>query len=356
MKIESPHDNYLQEDLEFVANSELQFELLYNKTILITGATGLIGSQLVNSLLCMNRIKNANIKVLALVRNMHKAETSFRYVLDNSNLKFIYADITEKFSIDEEIDYIIHTASVTTSKFFIEHPVETIDVAISGTKNVLELAREKDIKGLVYLSSMEVFGITDPELESVSEDDLGYIDIHNVRSCYPESKRLIECLCSSYASEYKIPVKIARLSQTFGAGIGIGENRVFAQFARSVINGNDIVLHTMGNSIGNYCYTRDVVIAILLLLIKGNPGEAYNVSNEESNMTIFSMAQMVVEKIAKGNIKVILDVPDDALKYGYAPDTKMKMNTSKMRALGWRPEIGLEESYQRMIGSMLKTK
>lgn len=153
---------------------------------------------------------------------------------------------------------------------------------------------------------MEAFGITDSSLEYVKEDDLGYIDIHNVRSSYSEGKRICECLCSSYAREYNVPVKIARLAQTFGAGIPYEENRVFAQFAKSAINGNDIVLHTAGQSVGNYCYTRDVVKAILLLLIRGNNGEAYTVANPASSITIRGMAEMVAKELADDKIKVIL--------------------------------------------------
>lgn len=354
--LESIKDKYLQEDLEFIANSNIPLDEFYNKTILITGATGLIGSQIVKALLCINRIKNTKINIIALVRDTKKVNIIFNDVKDNKNLKFIFSDVTKKLFIEDNIDYIIHTASATASKFFVEHPVETIDIAINGTKNILELAKEKNISGMVYLSSMEAFGITDPNLESVSENDLGYIDIHNIRSCYSESKRMIECMCSCYAFQYNIPIKIARLSQVFGAGVSLNENRIFAQFAKSVINGEDIILHTHGKSYGNYCYTRDAIIAIFILLIYGNSGEAYTIANEKSNIKIRDMAYMVADKIANGNIKVKFDIPKDSMQYGYAPDVKMKLNASKMRSLGWEPKVGLEEAYRRMICSMLVQK
>lgn len=351
--LESSKDKYLQEDLEFIANSNISLDEMYNKTILVTGATGLIGSQIVKSLVCINRIKNANIKIIALVRDKKKVNIVFEEIKDNKNLKFIFTDLTKKILINDEIDYIIHTASATSSKFFVNYPVETIDIALSGTKNILEIAKEKNISGMVYLSSMEAFGITNPNLESVSEKDLGYIDIHNIRSCYSESKRMIECMCSCYSFQYNIPIKIARLSQVFGTGVSLDENRIFAQFAKSVINKSDIVLHTKGESYGNYCYTRDAIIAIFLLLLRGNIGEAYTIANEESNIKIKDMAYMVANKIANGNINVKFDIPNDNMKYGYAPDVKMKLNSSKMRMLGWNPQIGLEESYRRMIYSMI---
>lgn len=346
-------DRYLQEDLDHIAESTLPFEELYHHTIMVTGATGLVGSQTIMALLNMNQKKNADIHVIALVRDAKKAEGIYG---KPEGLTLLVQDVTDPVRYEGDVDYIIHAASPTASKFFVTHPVETIRMAVVGTDHVLEFARAKHAKGVVYLSSMEMYGITDPELPSVSEKDLGYIDVLNVRSSYSEGKRICECLCASYAREYDVPVKIARLAQTFGAGIPYEENRVFAQFAKSAINQTDIVLHTKGESVGNYCYTRDVVQALLLLLLRGEAGEAYTVANEASSITIRGMAEMVAKELAGGTIKVILDIPEDALKYGYAPDVKMHLNSQKLQALGWKPEIGLLETYQRMIGSMLETR
>lgn len=348
-------DQLLEEDLKIIAQEMADKKELFGSRILVTGGTGLVGSMAIKALLMMNRIYQAGITVYALIRNEAKARKIYEEFQDNS-LVFIKGDLTEPLSIDQDIHYIIHTASPTASKFFVEHPVETLGIAIDGVRHVLDLAKEKQCKGVVYLSSMEAFGITDPGLKSVKEDDLGYIDIHHVRSSYSEGKRVCELLCSCYAAEYQVPVKIARLAQTFGAGIPYEENRVFAQFAKSVINKQDIVLHTKGLSTGNYCYTRDAVTAILLLLLKGENGQAYTVSNEESHITIGNMAKLVAEKIAHGEIKVVFDIPEDALTYGYAPDVQMHLNSGKMQALGWKPQVGLEESYNRMIASMLASR
>ena len=160
-------------------------------------------------------------------------------------------------------------------------------------------------------------------------------------------------MCIAYGSEYGVPVKIARLAQTFGAGILPGEKRVFAQFARSAMNGEDIILHTKGKSEGNYCYTRDCVTGLLTILLKGENGEAYNVCNPATHITIAGMAIMVAEKIAEGKIKVIFDISKDN-QFGYAADTKMKLNSDKLQALGWRPQVGLEEAYRKMIDYMRK--
>lgn len=345
-------DRYLQEDLERIAESPLPFEELYHQTILVTGATGLVGSQTVLALLHMNQTKKADIQVIALVRSLEKAQKLFG---TSDQLHFLVQDVTEPIQCEEHVDYIIHGASPTASRFFVEHPVETINMAVSGTNCVLAFARDAGVKGMVYLSSMEMYGITDPQLSEVTEKDLGYIDVLNVRSSYSEGKRMCECLCASYAREYGVPVRIARLAQTFGAGIPYEENRVFAQFAKSVIHHTDIVLHTTGESVGNYCYTADVIRALLLLLLRGENGQAYTVANEESSITIRGMAEMVARELANGEIQVVLDIPEDAYTYGYAPDVKMHLSSAKLRQLGWKPEISLPETYRRMIGSMLET-
>lgn len=334
----------LEEDLQYIANYDLPYDRLKGKTVLVTGATGLIGVSLVRALLAIG-----DIKVIAFVRNAEKAKSIYGDKIGQF-LKLHVADVVDKIKIEEAVDYIFHCASVTASKVMIEKPVETLLTSVEGTKNILNLAWEKRCASVVYVSSMEVYGAFD-ESREVGEETLGYIDPLKVRSNYPESKRLCENLCVAYCSEFGVPVKIARLAQTFGAGILPGENRVFAQFARSAIKGEDIVLHTKGLSEGNYCYTRDCVTGLLTILLKGTDAAAYNVSNPAAHTTIVEMAVLVAEKIAGGKIKVVFDIPQDNA-FGYAADTKMKLNSDKLQALGWKPEVGLEEAYQRMINEM----
>lgn len=334
----------LNEDLKYIKEYDLPYEVLKGKTVLVTGATGLIGVSLVRSLLYMG-----DIKVLAFVRNENKAKSIYE---QNSNLEIVVGDITCPIDIKGAVDYIFHCASVTTSKIMVEQPVETLMTSIEGTKHILNLAKQKSCKSVVYVSSMEVYGAFDNLDHDVTEDDLGYIDPLKVRSNYPEAKRLCENMCIAYLQEYGIPVKIARLAQTFGAGILPNENRVFAQFARSVINNENIILHTKGLSEGNYCYTRDCMTGLLTILLKGKDGEAYNVSNPNSHITIVDMAKMVAHEIAKGNIEVLFDIPETNT-FGYAVDTKMKLSSNKLQKLGWNPEIGLEEAYKRMIKDMI---
>lgn len=351
MTEEVTNNKILQEDLKSISDTDLPFERLKNSTILITGATGLIGVSLARALLYINDEHNTNIKVIALVRNKDKAKNIYGNILKRNDIQLLINDINNKIETEENIDYIFHCASVTTSKTMIEKPVETLMTSVAGTKNVLDIAMTKKAKSVVYVSSMEMYGTFSDSDNEITENELGYINPLLIRSNYPESKRLCENMCMAYLSEYNVHVKIARLAQTFGAGILPGENRVFAQFARSVIEGKDIVLHTQGKSEGNYCYTSDTVIGLLTVLLNGCDGEAYNISNPNTHTTIANMAKMVCKKIAGNKIKVIFDIPKEN-KFGYAADTKMKLNSDKLKALGWTPKIDLENAYKRLIESI----
>lgn len=330
-----------------------------DSTILITGATGFIGSLIAEELLEFNSLYNAGIKLILPVRNIEKA--SKKYPAGNDKYKEVslletsLADIRAE-KLDMPIDYIIHCASATASAQMISDPVGVADGIVLGTKNVLELARIKKIKSMAYLSSMEVYGTVNHGKDDgrlIDESTLGDLNIFSARSCYPLGKRMAEHYCHIYFKQYGVPVKIARLAQVFGYGVRRSDGRVFAQFAKAVINNEDIVLHTPGLSMGNYCESMDAVNALLLILVKGQNGEAYNVTNEENTMTIRDMADLVADKIASGKIKVVYDIPKDNI-YGYAADTNIRLSSEKLRNLGWKPTKNLEEMYRDMIAYMCR--
>jgi dTDP-glucose 4,6-dehydratase len=255
-------------------------------------------------------------------------------------------------AVEGPVDYIIHGASITASKTFVEKPVETIETAYLGTRAMLNFAKTKEVKSFVYLSSMEVFGITDTRLREVKESDYGYIDILNPRSSYSESKRMCECLCACYAKEYDVPVKIARLVQVVGTGVDYNDSRVGAQFARSVIENKDIVLKTEGKTLRPCIYTRDAVAGVVTVLLKGAKGLAYSIANKNTAVTIREIAEMVVEKIAQNKIKVVFDTGHVPVEYAPNLNLILNVNTALIQSLGWNAEVGLEESYRKMIKSM----
>jgi nucleoside-diphosphate-sugar epimerase len=200
-------------------------------------------------------------------------------------------------------------------------------------------------KGFVYLSSLEVYGTITDDSVFVREDVQGYIDPLNIRSSYPMAKRAAEHLCHLYAVQYGLPIKIARLTQTTGSGISKDDNRVIAQFAKLASKGQDIVLHTTGESARPYCYTTDAVSAILYILLKGCAGNAYNVANEETYISARGMAEYLHDNF-NPSISVRVELNENM---GYAPPTKLRLSTEKLQKLGWSPRKGLKEIFERLI-------
>lgn len=353
MMLESPWDDILQEDLDLLAqDSTIPFGLLKGKTVFVTGATGLLGSQMVKALLCSNRLYGTGIRVLALVRNKEKAQKVYGGLLARDDLQLVSGDVTQKIEYAGQVDYMIHGASATSSRYFVSNPVETIATAINGTVNLLEFAKLKQAKGFLYLSSLEVYGTPAADAGLIRESYSGYLDPLSVRSSYSEGKRMAECICASYASEYQIPVKIARLSQTFGAGVEYTDGRVFAEFTRCALEKKDIVLHTKGQTVRSYCYTRDAVAAMLLILLKGEAGTAYNVTNMDTKISIADMAQLVCDTFPQAGIHVTFDMPQDVASFGYNPEMVIALDSSRLTALGWRPTVNLREMFTRLADSM----
>ena len=348
-----PEKDYLQEDLERIARKAHELGLS-GSTVYITGASGLVGSIVCRGLLAHNAwYAKAPISIIAGCRNLKKAKR----LLGNQDehLLFQQNDLRRGMSMPRQCDWIIHAACPTASREFMAEPVEVIDAIVLGTRNALEFARTRRVKGVLFVSSMEAFGQVSNGTSRSKEEDLGFIDLRSVRSCYPEGKRLAELLCHCYSKEYGVPAKVARLAQTFGAGVGPEEGRVFAQFARSAASGRDIVLHTEGQSMGNYCYLADAVCGMLTILVRGEIGQTYTVANEAMTMNIAQMADLVADKISGGRSQVVFDTSERNAR-GYAADTSLRLDASRLRSLGWKPLYGLVEAYERMLPGVTRSR
>ena len=330
----------LKEDVQqFAEHFELK-EHLRGKTFLITGATGLIGSVMVKSLLALNHRDNLGIRILAVVRDLDKAQKVFNEEYDD--IQFFQVPLTDITcdSVTAPVDFIIHLASPTAGKYMEEHPVETFNLAYQSTLTLLDYAHKNNVEGMVYVSSLEYYGqVLDDQL--ITEDMQGFVDSKSARSSYPMGKRAAEYLCYAYAHEYGVPAKIARLTQTLGAGISENDNRVFAQFARSIIKGEDIVLHTIGESAKPYCYTTDCISAILYILLRGQLGVSYNVANPDTYISIRNLAEFMRQNFNPA-INVRLELNKNM---GYAPVTKLRLSIEKLATLGWCPRFGLKEIF-----------
>ncbi|MDO4519653.1 MAG: NAD(P)-dependent oxidoreductase [Eubacteriales bacterium] len=341
----------VEDYIQVLKDNQLEISRMEGKTVFITGATGLIGKNIVYFLDFVNQKIENPIQMVALVRNQSKAEKLFEKC---EHIKFVIGDVANEFDVADDVDYIIHCASQTSSKGFVETPVETIGIAVEGTKNVLKFAHRKQVESVVYLSTMEVYGTPDND-DYITEEHESNLDTMNVRSCYPESKRLCESMCASYHSEYGVPVKVIRLTQTFGTGVAYDDGRVFAEFARCAIEKRNIVLHTKGDTKRSYLYTADAVSAIIKVLLNGVSGKAYNAANKETYCSILEMAQLVAEKCAENKISVEVII-EDSSKYGFAPTLHMNLDTTRLEELGWKPHYALFEMYNRMIQNMNQNK
>lgn len=337
----------LIDDANAFAESFELSESLRGKTFLITGATGLIGSVMIKCLLALNRNEKLGIRVIAVVRSLDKAKSVFADEFSDIDFKNLNLNEISVSSIGTDIDYIVHLASPTASKYFVEHPVETLRTAFEGTTSVLEYAKNADVKGMVYASSLEVYGSNDTD-EWLDEIFQGYVNPVEARSSYNMGKRASECLCHAYAEEYAVPVMMARMTQTFGAGVEYNDNRVFAQFARNVLEGKDIELHTTGETSRMYCYTIDAISAMLYILLKGQSGEAYNVANPDTYISIRTLAEFMKQHFNPG-INVCFDLSPDM---GYAPVTKLRLSIKKIKDLGWQPQYGLKDMFEKLIRYM----
>lgn len=337
--------------LSVVKLPQIEWEKFRGRKIAVTGATGLIGKNLIYTLLEANEHYHLDCQILAFVRNVSKAKEIFGNI-DADTLCIVSQDVMNAVPEEIKADYLVHGASVTTSKMMVENPVETIMTTVQGTRNMLEFASRCRMQGVVYLSSMEAYGNVEAQKGEVREEDLGYIDLTNVRNGYSEGKRMAECLCAAFASEYGVNVKIARLAQTFGAGIAKEESRVFAQFARSVLNGEDIILHTKGEKANCYCYTSDAIAGLLTLLTKGESGQAYNVANMETFCSIRELAEIFLQLDETKQCKLRIEIPENLASMGYAPSSILKLNSEKLMKLGWHPEKNMQDMAYRLLESL----
>lgn len=306
---------------------------------LLTGATGLIGSALVK------RLVKEDVELTCPIRNMKKANTLFDNDVCNK-VNWVETPLEDYLvQLNDSFDYIIHCASPTSSKYFVEKPVETMLFNTGTTTSLLEYCKNHSVKGMVYLSSLESYGTVLDDSKAIAEDFQGYVNPMETRSSYNMAKRMCESLCHAYAKEYDVPVKVVRLTQTISPFINEDDMRVFAQFARYAVKGEDIELHTEGTASRQYIYIDDAVEAILCVLYKGVAGDAYNAAREDSYISVREMAQFVQDNFNPSG-RVLYHPRDDM---GYAPTTKLRLRTEKLRELGWEAKYGLYDMFKNLI-------
>jgi len=344
----------IEEDLRFITDSDIPWNGLEGKNILISGASGFLPAYLVETILFLNENKFKNkTKVFALIRNEEKALSRFAIYKGRSDLIFIVQDVCEPVNIRDDLHFVIHAASQASPKYYGKDPVGTLSANIIGTYNLLELSREKKVEGFLFFSSGEVYGEVDEHHMPIKENSYGYIDPTNVRSCYAESKRMGETMCVSWFHQYGVPVKIVRPFHTYGPGMRLDDGRVFADFVSDIIHQRNIILKSDGSAVRTFCYLADATVGFFTVLWKGQNGEAYNVANDKCEITIFELANKLVSLFPEYKLKVIKNAKID--KKGYLKSMIMRAfpDISKIRSLGWKPKYSIDEGFKRTVRSFL---
>lgn len=335
-----------KEDILNIFQSDLPWDTLTGRNILVTGATGLIGGCLVEALMMNPR---RDYQVYASGRNEGRAKARFKDYADNPAFHFVQYDVMQPLQSDVRFDYIIHAASSANPKAYATHPVEVMKANIEGVAHLMELGLNHGMKRFLYVSSGEVYGEGDGRV--FTEDYSGYVNPTSPRSCYPSSKRAAETLCVSYAAEYGTDVVIARPCHVYGPYFTEQDNRVYAQFIRNVLRGEDIVMKSTGEQFRSWCYVVDCVSALLYILLKGTNGEAYNIADANSNISIRELAETIA---AIGGRKVVIDLPNTDEKRGFNPVTKSVISTIKLESLGWGPQCHLLTGLTRTLQELVK--
>ena len=337
-----------KEDILRIYKQDLPWEKFSRTNILVTGATGLIGGCLVEALM-MNPKRDYH--VYASGRNEERARSRFKDFADNPAFHFLRYDVMQPLQSDIHIDYIIHAASNASPNFFAQKPVEVIKSNIDGVAHLMDYGMSHGMKRFLYVSSGEVYGEGDGRV--FTEDYSGYVDCAKPRSCYPSSKRAAETLCVSYAAEYGADVVIARPCHTYGPHFTEQDNRVYAQFIRNVLHDEDIVMKSTGEQFRSWCYVVDCVSALLHILLNGTNGEAYNIADADSNISIRELAETIA---TIGGKKVVIDVPNADEKRGFNPVSKSVFSTVKLKSLGWKPYTTISRGLKKTIEELINDR
>lgn len=336
------------EDIDYVASLDLPWEKLQNRSVLISGATGLVGSCLIDVIMKRNAA-GMNCKVYALGRNEEKAKERFEYATDNPLFHFVPYDISKPLIRDDigTVDYVLHLASNTHPLQYSTDPIGTITTNIFGIHNMLSFAEKHNATRCAFASSNEIYGENRGDTEMFDEYYCGYIDSNTLRAGYPESKRCGEALCQAYIKQKGMDIVIPRLTRSYGPTMLMSDTKAISQFIKKAIAGENIVLKSAGTQYYSYTYVADAVSGLLTVLLKGESGEAYNISDVSSDITLKDLAAIIAGLAQK---KVVFEIPDEVEAAGYSKATKARLDGTKLQRLGWHPRYDILTGMERTVG------
>jgi UDP-glucuronate decarboxylase len=343
----------VEEDLVRITSADLPWHSFAGKTVLISGANGFLPAYIVETLLYLNEINGQRTKVVGLVRNRKKALSRFRAYQGRKDLEFIVQDVCEPIVITQKVHFVIHAASQASPKYFGEDPVGTLSANLFGTHNLLSIARQNNSDGFLFFSTGEVYGEVEMANIPTKETQYGYLDPASVRACYAESKRAAETMCVAWFHQFGVPAKIVRPFHTYGPGMSLGDGRVFSDFVADIVNNNNIIMRSDGSAKRAFCYLADATLGFITVLIKGENGQAYNVGNENGEVSVLDLAERLAALFPDKGLHVIKHQAANREGYLKSAIARNCPDTSKIRALGWEPITPIESGFRRTIESFL---
>ena len=336
----------IDEDAQQIIDENNKLTELYNSSVMVTGASGMIGSYFVYTLMKLNEDYDANIKIIPLIRNLYKLDEE---ILSKDYVHPIVQDVTEKINYENDVDYIIHAASPASPKIMKEKPVETNFANTLGTAQTLIFAKNHNTKKYLFISSREIYGAPLENQEYFTEDSFGIIDQLIPRNAYAEGKKAAENMCVGFKKEYRLDTKIVRLAHTYGPGMSVDDGRVQADFLKNLLNEEDIVLNSDGSSIRTYTYISDAISAMFKIILKSKD-MVYNVSDERNEVSIRELAETMIQILPEKELKLVFNIKEEDNDAGYAPFKFGLLSSEKIRnELNWNAKYSVFEGFKRTL-------
>lgn len=336
-------------DIRNILNSNADISKFRNTRIMITGATGYIGSYLIHTLLTDALESGSHTTVYAMVRSVDRAREIFDRYEKAGLIKYIQQDVRTPVTFEEDVDYLIHCASNAAPKEYAEDPVGTMNTNFAGTQNLLEYSIEHVKNKFLYVSTIEVYGAFESKKNPIKENEFGTIDSCNPRSCYPISKKACETMCISYGKQHGVPISIGRLSYIYGPGMKENDSKIAAVFPYNIAHNMDIVMKSEGLQKRSYSYVTDAVSGLLTILANGNTQEAYNVASSLGITTIRNIAEKLVQLFPDKHLKVKFDLPSDNEKKAFSFIADAVLDSTRLESLGWKPLTNLDEGLTHTV-------
>ena len=339
----------LLRDMEDIYSRNVEWECLDGKTIMLTGAYGMLASYITYFVIYLQKVQKINIKLVAVVRSKEKYFKKINWA--DECVEVLESALNKPIQYDKKIDYIIHAASLASPQYYSVCPVDVLTPNVIGTYHLLNLAAEKKVKSFLLFSTADIYGTVDKSM--ITEKDYGVMDTLDIHNCYSESKRMAETMCKSFFVQYHVPVKIVRIAHTYAPTMDINHDpRVFASFVKNIISGEDIVMKSDGKGKRSFCYITDAVAGYFLILLNGQVGEAYNVCNTSQFVSIAELAETLVSLYPEKKLKVIRKERDASEHYTenvLLAGKECVPSNKKLENLGWKAEVSIKDGFDRVV-------